>query len=124
MIISLALALLAVTSGTLLTYTYDDGAPLPSRLCSGACIGFAAMGLVGLVIALFLGLNPYTIGLTAIVVALPGLLLASKPRRDQINSDIDAALKAISRATNKPDRWAFIYFLFYASVMIGMWLVF
>ena len=33
-------------------------------------------------------------------------------------------MKAISRASSKPDRWAFIYFLFYAGVAIVMWLVF
>jgi len=124
MIISLALTILAIASGTLLTYTYDDGAPLASRLCSGACIGLAAMGLVGLIIALLFGLNLYTLGLTAMVIALPGLLLGNKPKRNQINSDIDEVLKAVSRATHKPDRWAFIYFIFYAGVMIGMWLIF
>jgi hypothetical protein len=125
MIISLALALLALATGTLLTYTYDDGAPLASRLCSGACIGFALLGLVGLIIALFLGLNPYTIGLTALILALTGLLLvAGKARRDQVNADFNAALKAVSVAASKPDRWAFIYFLFYAGVMVGMWLIF
>lgn len=124
MIISLALSLLAIASGTLLTYTFDEGAPLASRLCSGACIGFAAMGLIGFVIALFLGLNPYTIGLTGMIVALPALLLVDQSKRNQINSDIDHALKAISRASTKPDGWAFIYFLFYAAVLIGMWFIF
>ena len=42
MITSLALSLIAIASGTLLTYTYDDDAPLAARLCSGACIGFDA----------------------------------------------------------------------------------
>ena len=42
MIISLALSVIAIASGTLLTYTYDEDAPLASRLCSGACIGFGA----------------------------------------------------------------------------------
>lgn len=124
MIISLALTILAIASGTILTYTYDDRAPLASRLCSGACIGMAVMGLVGLVIALFLGLNVYTIGLTALVISLPVLLLGDKSRRDHVNTDIDVALRAISRATSKPDRWSFIYFIYYAGVMIGMWLIF
>src|SRR5581483_11929220 len=41
-----------------------------------------------------------------------------------LNADVDQALRSISRASTKPDRWAFIYFLFYAGVMIVMWLVF
>ncbi len=124
MIASLALSLLAIASGTLLTYAYDEDAPLAARLCSGACIGFAAMALIGFLLALIFGLSLYTIALTAALLVLPILLLNKQPTRDQINSDIDQALKAISRATRKPDRWAFIYFIFYAAVAIGMWLVF
>src|SRR5882724_5169743 len=124
MIASLALSLIAIASGTLLTYTYDEGAPLASRLSSGACIGYAAMALVGFVLALLFGLNPSTIGFTAALLLLPMLLLKSQPIRNQIDQDINQALKAISRASSKPDRWAFIYFLFYAGVAIVMWLVF
>src|SRR5438067_9261603 len=124
MITSLALSLIAIASGTLLTYTYDEGAPLVSRLSSGACIGFAALALAGFVLALFFGLNPYTIGFTAALLLLPMLLLKSRPIRNQIDQDINQALKAISRASSKPDRWAFIYFLFYAGVAIIRWLVF
>ena len=120
MITSLALSLIAIASGTLLTYTYDEGAPLASRLSSGACLGFAAMALVGFVCALLFGLNPSTIGFTAALLLLPVLLLKSRPIRNQIDQDINQALKAISRASSKPDRWAFIYFLFYAGVAIVM----
>lgn len=124
MITSLALSLLAIASGTLLTYTYDEGVPLVSRLCSGACIGFACLALVAFVLALFLGLTPITIAITTAILLLPFILLKSRPTRDQLNADIDRALKAISQASSKPNRWAFIYFLFYAGAMIVMWLVF
>ncbi|PYS74861.1 MAG: hypothetical protein DMF73_02615 [Acidobacteria bacterium] len=124
MIASLVLSVIAIASGTLLTYTYDEGAPLASRLCSGACIGFAAMALAGFILALLFGLNPYTIAFTAGLLLLPALLLKSQSTRNQIDQDINQALKAVSRATSKPDRWAFIYFVFYAGVTIVMWLVF
>src|SRR5512138_3214076 len=105
---SLALSLLAIASGTLLTYTYDEGAPLVSRLCSGACLGFACLALVAFVLALFLGLTPVTIAFATAILLLPFILLKNQSTRDQINADIDRALKAISRASSKPDRWAFI----------------
>jgi hypothetical protein len=124
MIISLTLSLIAIASGTLLTYTYDEDAPLASRLCSGACIGFGALGLVGFVFASFLGLTMTTLGLTAAVLATPFLLLTNEERRARLNEDINRALLAISRASTRPDAWAFIYFLFYAAVAIIMWLVF
>jgi hypothetical protein len=82
------------------------------------------MALIGFIIALFLGLNAYSIGLTALILMIPFLLLAQATTRDQLDNDINLGLKAVSRASTKPDRWAFIYFLFYAGVMIVMWLVF
>src|SRR5437588_4849211 len=124
MIISLGLSVIAISSGALLTYAYDEDAPLASRLCSGACLGFALMGLVGFVFASFLGLNEISIGLTEVVLATPFLLFMSKQRRAVINTDVTRAIQAISRATSKPDRWALIYFLFYAGVMIATWLIF
>jgi hypothetical protein len=125
MLISLVLSLIAIASGTLLTYTYDEDAPLVSRLCSGACIGFAVMALVGFVLALLIGLNPVSIGFTATFLAFPGLLpLTNRTTRTRIDADINQALKAISRASSKPDRWSFIYFFFYAGVAVVMWLVF
>ena len=123
MIVSLSLSFIAIASGALLTYTYDEDAPLASRLCSGACIGFALMGLVGFIFASFLGLNEISIGLTELVLATPFLLFMNEQRRTVINTDVTRAIQAISRATSKPDRWAFIYFLFYAGVMIAMWLI-
>jgi len=122
--ISLVLTFIAIASGTLLTYTYDEDAPLASRLCSGACIGFALLGLVGFALALLLGLTSITLVATALVLATPGLLLRNPQRRAEISADINSTIQSISNATSKPDRWAFIYFLFYAGVAIGMWLVF
>ena len=124
MIISLALTFIAIASGTLLTYTFDEDAPLASRLCSGACLGFAAMGLVGFVLASFIGLNAITLALTAFILATPFLLLMKEQRRAEVNDDLNRAIQAISRASSRPDLWAFIYFLFYAGVAIVMWLVF
>src|SRR3989449_1405479 len=124
MIISLGLSFIAIASGALLTYTYDEDAPLASRLCSGACLGFALMGLVGFIFASFLGLNENSIGLTELVLATPFLLFMNEQRRTVINTEVTQAIKAVSRATAKPDRWAFIYFLFYTGVMIAMWLIF
>ncbi len=124
MIISLALSLIAIASGALLTYTWDQDAPLASRLCSGTCIGFALLGLVGLAFALLIGLTNATLIVTALALATPALLLRNPHIRTLIEQDLNQATRAISRATTRPDRWAFIYFLFYAAVGIGMWLVF
>jgi len=124
MAISLALSFIAIASGTLLTYTYDEDAPLASRLCSGACIGFGALGLTGFVLASILGLTILTLALTGVVLFTPFLLLIKEERRAKVGDDFNRAWSAISRASSRPGRWAVIYFLFYATVVIVMWLVF
>jgi hypothetical protein len=124
MIISLALSFIAIASGALLTYTWDEDAPLASRLCTGTCIGFALLGLLGLVLALMIGLTTATLAVTALLLATPVLLLRNPKIRSSIDQDFKSAAEAISRATTAPDRWAFIYFLFYAGVAIVMWFVF
>jgi len=124
MIISLALSFIAIASGTLLTYTYDEDAPLASRLCSGACIGFALMGLIGFALALLFGLTTTTLLATALLQAATGLLLLNPLRRDQINADLNHSTQAISRAISNPDRWTIIYFLFYGGVAIASWMIF
>src|SRR5215813_13654032 len=124
MIFSLALSLIAVASGALLTYLYDDDTPLAARLCSGACIGFAAMGLIGFVIACITGLNFIALVLTLIVAAAPLALLINTTRRTETSNQINQAIGAISRGIRAPDRWAIIYFVFYTAVEIAMWLIF
>jgi hypothetical protein len=124
MLISLTLSLVAIASGTLLTYLWDEDEPVASRFCTGTCVGFALLGLIGFILALFIGLTTLTLIGTAVVLAVPVLLLRNPGLRAQIDQDLNKANRAISRATTRPDRWAFIYFLFYGAVAIGMWLVF
>src|SRR2546426_11314991 len=124
MIISLGLSFIAIASGALLTYTYDEDAPLASRLCSAACIGFGLLGLVGFVIASVIGLDGSTVAMVGIAMGTPLLLLSKETVRAGVDADVNRALRGISRATSKPDRWAFIYFFFYAGVAILMWFIF
>ncbi|MGQ0761268.1 MAG: hypothetical protein ACT4OT_04515 [Acidobacteriota bacterium] len=124
MIVSLLLSLIAIASGYVLTYTYEEDEPLASRLGAGACIGFALMGLIGFVVALGLGLYGITLALTAVLTAIPLLLLIGLSYRSRVSADINAAISGVSRATTRPNRWHFIYFLFYAAVAVSMWLIF
>src|SRR5258706_3831006 len=124
MLISLALSLIAIASGALLTYLWDEDAPLASRLCTGACLGVALLGLIGFALALLIGLNDATLAVTALLLAMPLLLLRNSSVRNHVENDITNTIKAISRATTQPNRWDFIYFLFYSVVAVVMWLVF
>jgi hypothetical protein len=124
-IVSLALVLLATAGGTLITYFYDDGPAFVARVCAGACIGIAALGLVGFVFASFLGLTPLAIVLTAfVVIGLSLLSLRNPNRRFNIQHDLRANYRSLRQAYLNPGRLPFGYIIFYAAVVVILWQAF
>lgn len=120
MIFALALSMIATTGGALATYLYDDDAPLGSRLCSGACIGFAALGLVGFVSSCFLTLGPATLVISAAAVAAPFAVLLNRRRRATVLSDIIRSARNLMRNIG----WTIFYVCFYVLVVVVMSLAF
>ncbi|HYE65223.1 MAG TPA: hypothetical protein VD966_06555, partial [Pyrinomonadaceae bacterium] len=118
------LLLITIISGALVTYLYDQDAPPAARLCAGACIGFAALGLIGLISASFLGLTPVALVLTALFIASPFLLLLDTKRRAEVRGDLAASVRSVRRAILHPTLSATGYFIFYALVSILLWHVF
>ena len=106
MIISLVLAMLVTASGTITTYLYDESAAFSSRLCTGACVGLATLGLIGFVFASFLGLTPLAISLTVIVLSMPILLLKDPVRRRELQDDLAITSQSIRRTLLRPSRGA------------------
>jgi hypothetical protein len=124
-IISLALVLLVTASGTLASFLYDDDAAFAARLCAGACIGIAALGLLGFVFASFLGLTPLAILLTLLViVALPLLSLTNPNYRAVVQRDLRATSRAIRQALSEPTRIPLGYTAFYLVVAAILWRAF
>jgi hypothetical protein len=119
-----ALALIAIAGGTLLTYLYDRGAPLVSRLCTGAVLGFAAFGLLAFLYASLLGLTPLTLMLAAASIALPLALLRETKLRAEVFEDIETALHDVRRASLNPSLRTMLPFFFYAGLALVLWLVF
>jgi len=124
-IISLALVVLATAGGTLVSYLYDEGAAFAARLCAGACIGIAALGLVGFVLASFLGLTPLAILLTVLlVISLPLLALRNPNRRVIIQQDLRATYRAIRQGYLDPSRLPLGYIVFYTVIAAILWRAF
>src|SRR5918999_3727262 len=98
MFFALALALIAVAGGALITYLFDEDAPAPARLCMGACIGFAALGLFGFILASLLGFTSSALILTAVLIASPLLLLIKPVRRAEVSADFHDAVRGVRRA--------------------------
>ncbi|MDT4965629.1 MAG: hypothetical protein QOJ64_366 [Acidobacteriota bacterium] len=124
MLFALPLALISIAGGALVSYLFDDDAPLAARLCAGACIGFAALGLFGFVLASFFGFNSLAIILTAALLASPAFLLKSATRRKQLSGDLGQALGEIHRAVVDGKRRSIIQLLFYVMIGVSLWFVF
>jgi hypothetical protein len=124
MFFALALALIAVAGGALVTYLFDEDAPLAARLCAGACVGFAVLGLVCFAFASFLGLGYLILILGAITLASPLLLLIKGKMREQVITDLHDAVRGVRRAILHPTPRTTLYIIFYAFVALLLWTVF
>src|SRR5690242_15261123 len=124
MIASLLLALLVALSGTIATYLYDENASLGARLCAGAALGLAALGLVGFLVASFIGLSGVAILFSAAICCSPLAILTDGVTWKRFNRDIEAASTGGRRLLLKPDATSIGYALFYGLTSIILWKVF
>src|ERR1700749_4355421 len=97
---ALLLALAAIAAATVLTYAYDRDAGIWSRLCAGVCLGFAALGLVGFVLASALGMGPAALALAGVVCGAPLLLLWRAGWRTWVAADVREGFGFVSRAVS------------------------
>ena len=124
MFASLLLALLLILSGTVATYLYDENAPFGARLCSGAALGLAALGLVSFVVASFVGLTGAANFFSAAICCSPLGLLSDATILSRLREDLGVVSASISRSLTRPDATSVSYFLFYAVATVVMWKVF
>jgi hypothetical protein len=124
MIISLVLVLFVTASGTVSTYLYDETPSLSARLCSGACTGLAALGLLGFVIASLIGLTHLAVALTVIVLAIPFLTLRDIARRRAVTDDLAAVWQNLNHFVLHPSKAPYRYIIFYTAASIILWQVF
>jgi hypothetical protein len=118
------LALVAITSGALVTYLYDRDAHLLARLSAGVCTGFAALGLVGFVFASLLGLTPASLFISAAaVVAAPLALLSKSEWRARVRFDAAEAWRDVTGALSRPQATTGALLLFVACAFV-FWQVF
>src|ERR1051325_99311 len=121
----MGILLIAVISGTLLTYIYDGDASPAERLCTGACTGIAVLAAVGFLLASFFGdLNQSSLFLTGAMGACASLMLLSPRYRAQITSDFETAGSSLRGALSNPERTAILRVLLYVFLVVVLWLVF
>ncbi len=101
MLAALILTILAVCGGTVVSYLYDDDAPLPVRIAYGAATGFLALAVVGFVGANLVGIRAGTVG-AAVVVGLPLLILVGSDVAARLRTDAGTLARAIRDALRSP----------------------
>jgi len=124
MIASLLLALLVTLSGTVATYLYDENASLGTRLCAGAALGLAVLGLVTFVVASFLGLTVAAIFFSAAICCSPLGILSDAEITNRIKVDLESVSQSVRRFFVRPESQSIGYLLFYGVTAVVLWKVF
>ena len=120
---TLALALIAIIGGALLTYLYDRRASLVVRIGTGACTGYALLGSVGTFCASIWRLDRALV-VTTTVFTLALALLVFRQVRCQMLTDICASTDKLRNAFRRPGWREVRYFIFYGCLVILLWRVF
>ncbi|MBZ5533490.1 MAG: hypothetical protein LAO20_18835 [Acidobacteriia bacterium] len=118
------LLIIAVASGTLLTFLYDRTAPLPARVCMGAATGVALLAMEGFLLALLLGLNGTSVAIAAGAQLLPALLLVRPAYRELVRSAITTTSQSAREAFRQRPYATQGYVLFYCAIAVVLGLVF
>ena len=109
MLISLLFLLLLTFSGTILTFLFAKEERLLWRAAVGNVVGAAIFGLVGFVLANFLGLYPSTVIIALVVSLAPLILLTDQNIRRNLSADWDSAKSKLNNA-NLDKTLRFIYY--------------
>jgi hypothetical protein len=121
---ALLLALAVIGGATTLTYFYDRGAPLWWRLSAGVCVGFAALGLSGFVLASFGGMTPWVLATAGAVAGSPLLLLLKGVWRERVRADAARAAGALRAVVERPGRNGGGTLVMFVALAAVFWLVF
>src|SRR4051812_46154955 len=124
MFFSLILALITIAGGAVVTYLFDEDAPLAARLCAGACVGLAAFGLICFVLASYVGFGYPVLAIGACLLASPFLLMMKGKLREQLGADVHDAVRGVRRAVLHPTGRTTAYVIFYALVALLLWAIF
>jgi hypothetical protein len=118
MLAACLLLLTATASGTLLSFIYDRTAPWAARLCMGASTGMVLMAATGYLLALWLGLGPASVRLTAAMMLSPILLLLCKPFRETVAGGVSVTSEAKDSGNLHPNVRRIVYLAFYAGMAV------
>src|SRR6516225_11291050 len=120
---TLALALIPIVCGALLTYLYDRRASLAARVGTGACTGYALFGSVDAFCASVLHQDRALL-VTASVFTLALAVLISRQVRCQVLTNISASADQLRKACRRPGWKEVRCIIFCGFLVILLWRVF
>lgn len=123
MIGAILLAVVTVAGGAAATYLYDEDAGFPSRLGYGAASGFAALALIGFVLANLLPIEAAALA-GRIVVAAPLLTLAGPGTRARLAGDLRSMFAQLRAGVTSPSLRTTGPIVYSVGLVVFLWLVF
>jgi len=120
---TIALALISIVSGTLLTYLYDPRASLAARMGMGACTGYALFGTVETFFA-SVWQQDRALAVTTTFFILAFVLLGFRKISSQPLSRIRVSARKLRKACRRPDSTKLLCFSFYGLLVVLLWRVF
>jgi hypothetical protein len=121
---TLALALIAIIGGALLTYLYDRRASLPARMGTGACTGFALLGSLATLCSSVWQLDRALLVTTFVFIILVLALLCFEQIRCQLLADICGSADKLHQAYRRRGWREVRWFIFYGFIVMLLWRVF
>jgi len=118
---ALMIALAATLAGTQITYFYDENTPWPVRVCAGACIGFAGLGLIGFIFASVLGLGPLCLAFTTVTLFFPIVIFTIQRYSGRPHGETETLVLTTRGAI---DNRVIIYIGFYSVLAVLLWFFF
>ena len=120
MFVSLILLVLITFSGLVLTYLYDEDAPMLARLGAGNVVGAALFSLVVFLVACFFGMTAATVSLSLFIALLPLALFAGKDFRGRFSANFNEAKNTLDDANWRK----FANFAYYAALLLILYFFF
>jgi hypothetical protein len=124
MLLAVLLSIAFTLGGALLSYHYDEDAPLVFRLSAGAVTGSALFAFVGFWLTLVLPFGVPLIALAGLLSAAPLILLRDAWLRLQLGRDARALRTSVGRFFTRPSLGQIVTSLIVAFLLIVLWFFF
>lgn len=120
---SLAVMAAALSGGAAATYTYDQRATLVWRLLVGFCTGLAVFGLIGFLLAMGFGLQPWVPLVAGLAAASPAALILRQEYRRRVRADLEVGLRRLASGFRRPSGIGVLATAAYSGGFVILWRV-